>query len=684
MKSKNMKYLKIVSLASLFLCCTLNVIAKESAQQVIKFGKQNELVINLDNGLFTIKNKGTEIVVDASASYSSNGRKYGSKDYHNHKLTTSKKQDSLGLSTQYTLLSDGKDMPIMRQHFICYPDQEFILIQLEIVGHNLSSNYMAPLITNKAALSEDGDVRTLFVPFDNDTFIKYDAKPLSDQPNKSAELGAIYDNDSRNGLLLGSVDHMDWKTGIESAGIGKNIQQLAIFGGFSDVSITRDSMVHGSLKGDKIASPRMFIGYFSDWREGMEQYAKITRKLSPPYHSAWKGATPVGWNSWGVIREHLTYNKAIGVADFFDKQLPAFRNDDGTAYIDLDSFWDNMVSGGFSGNFSKLKDFVNFCKERNLEPGVYWAPFTDWGFKDTNERKAEGSDYKFSEMWTRTKNGYHDLDGGRALDPTHPGTQKRIAYVIEKLKDCGFKMIKIDFLSHAAIESTRFYDSTITTGMQAYKLGMECLSDHLANTMLVYAAISPSIATAPYAHMRRIACDAWKKIEDTEYTLNSLNYGWWQTYLYDYIDADHLVFENENQGANRARLISGLITGSVILGDDYSIQASWQEDVKKWLQLDAVNVLIKSGKAFQPTEGNTGKKTTQIFVRHDKDYMYLAVFNYQKGAAKITLDANRIGLSGKKKHLLTELLSNEQFTLQNELTVAFKQEGAYIYRISNK
>lgn len=684
MKTNDMKYLKTIPLTCLFVYYTISLIAKEPTHQVVKFGKQNELVINLTNGLFTIKNKGIEIVTEASASFLSNGKKYGSDDYHKRKLVKSKKKDKLGQSTIYTLFSDEKDMPAMRQHFICYPDQEFILVQLEIEGNDLSSNYLAPLVTSKAALSQGTDVRTLFVPFDNDTFIKYNAKPLSEQPNKSAELGAIYDNDSRNGLVLGSIDHVDWKTGVESAGNGRNIQRLALFGGFSDVSITRDSMDHGSLKGNKIASPRMFIGYFSDWRDGMEQYAKTTRKSSPPYQKAWEGATPVGWNSWGVIREHLTYDKAIGVADFFDKQIPAFRNEDGKAYIDLDSFWDNMVSGGFSGDFSKLKDFVNYCKERNLEPGVYWAPFTDWGFRDNNDRKAEGSSYKFSEMWTHTKNGYHDLDGGRALDPTHPGTQKRIDYVIGKLKDCGFKMIKIDFLSHAAVESTRFYDSTITTGMQAYRVGMECLSDHLANTMLVYAAISPSMATASYAHMRRIACDAWKSIEDTEYTLNSVNYGWWQTYLYDYIDADHLVFEKENLGTNRARLISGLITGSVILGDDYSLQAPWQEEMKRWLQLDAIKVLIKSGKAFRPVEANTDEKTTQIFVRHDEDCTYLALFNFQKEANKINIEVNRIGLSPDKKHILTELLNNEQLTLQNKLMVAFEHEGAYIYRISNK
>ncbi len=72
-------------------------------------------------------------------------------------------------------------------------------------------------------------------------------------------------------------------------------------------------------------------------------------------------------------------------------------------------------------------------------------------------------------------------------------------------------MIKIDFLGHGALESDHFYDPEITTGMQAYHIGMKFIDSVLDNTMLLYAAISPTMATAPYVHMRRIACDAFQR-----------------------------------------------------------------------------------------------------------------------------------------------------------------------------
>ena len=168
----------------------------------------------------------------------------------------------------------------------------------------------------------------------------------------------------------------------------------------------------------------------------MEQYAKTNRIVEKPYVFAWDKPTPVGWNSWGVLMEKINFENTTKVADFFADSVPEFRVGN-TAYIDLDSFWDNMVKGGFTGDFSKLKEFADYCKKKGLEPGAYWAPFTDWGWKDGSNRKAEGSDYTFGEMWTKTGNTYFDFDGARALDPTHPGTLARMDVILGKLVACG-------------------------------------------------------------------------------------------------------------------------------------------------------------------------------------------------------------------------------------------------------
>ena len=677
-------------LALAFVCLLLSAGSAGAAAKVspaprkviMRFGRAGNLSYDLKAGTADVSVNSARIITGMFASVRNQGKLVTSKDYtditYNKKLVST----TFGKGEKHTFILKGKDLPQMQQVFFTYPGKAYFLTELVLSGRDLKSNYMAPVVCGSADIQSEGDNRTLFVPFDNDAFVKYNSKSMSDfVTNTSAELGAIYDNASRKGLILGSVEHMVWKTGVKSAGKGRKLEELTVWGGYSEDGVTRDKIEHGPLSGAQLKSPLVFVGYFDDWRLGLEEFGRANRLAEPPYVFDWTKPTPVGWNSWGVIQEKINYDKAIAVTNFFADSIPSFRNEN-TAFIDLDSFWDNMTPGGTRGDFSKLKEFAAYCRERGLEPGVYWAPFTDWGFKGGAERTAEGSSYKFSEMWTKVGEGYHDFDGARALDPTHPGTHARMAYVIKKLRECGFKMIKIDFLGHAAAESDHFYDQSVSTGMQAYRKGMEYLVDLLGDEMLIYAAISPSLATGRYAHMRRIACDAWKSIQDTKYTLNSLNYGWWQTYLYDYIDADHVVFGDASEGENRARLASAVITGTLITGDDFSVDGPWTEQAKQLLQNAGLLKIVKNGIAFRPVEGNTDENASEIFsLQIGKDF-YLAVFNYDAKPRDYTIDLRRTGLQKSGSLVITELFTNKTFKqAAGAMHAAVGGKDAVIYKI---
>src|SRR5690606_2639047 len=366
------------------------------------------------------------------------------------------------------------------------------------------------------------------------------------------------------------------------------------------------------------------------------------------------------------------------VVDFFAsdiRQLP-----DGQAiYIDLDSYWDNLLKGGLNGDYSRLKQFADLAKSKGLKPGVYWAPFVDWGYKGGADRPVEGTGFRYGDIWTKVKGGYHDLDGARALDPTHPGTQQRLAMVIDRLKACGFEMIKIDFLGHAAIESTHFADPTVKTGMQAYHRGMQYLVEQLDGQMLVYAAISPNMATAPYVHMRRIACDAFSTMKDTRYTLNSLTYGWWQTHLYDYIDADHVVFKNASASENYARFLSSVITGSVVLGDDFSEPGAWHTTTQTLFENQALWAVIADGKAFVPVE--TDQYASRIFVKHGLGDTYIAVFNYGDDTEQLRLQGGRLGLDTTERYQLLDMATQDTVELSSETTVPLEARQGRLFHV---
>src|SRR5579864_9839761 len=87
---------------------------------------------------------------------------------------------------------------------------------------------------------------------------------------------------------------------------------------------------------------------------------------------------------------------------------------------------------------------------------------------------------------------------------------------VNRFLGAGFDYIKLDFLSHGALEGVH-YDSSVRTGMQAYNEGMRYVLNALGGRMFVSLSIAP-LFPYQYGHSRRIACDANQSlIGNTEY-----------------------------------------------------------------------------------------------------------------------------------------------------------------------
>lgn len=620
-----------------------------------KFGASGELKYSTQTGTYSMYFGDHQVISSAYSMVKNGDVSISSLDYEDRQVSIEDISDDFGDGQKMIVTLTAQDLPDMQQVFYAYDGSDYFLAEVFLRGESVVSNYMAPLVSSQVDIAEAGDNRFLFVPFDNDGFIRYRSHTLENYTTAtSSEVTAFYDDISRKGLVVGSVEHATWKTGIKGAGEGSELSSLVAWGGYTDENVTRDAKAHGSISGEEIKSPKLFVGYFDDWRLGMEEYGRANAVAEPRYVFEWNQLTPFGWNSWGAIQTDLSLDKAKAVVDFFVESLPDFRNGE-TAYIDLDSYWDNMVSGGLEGDFSNLVAFANYCKSNGLKPGIYWGPFVDWGKYD---RQVEGSVYSYAGAWTRVNGAYHDEDGGRAMDPTHPATQDRISLMIDKFIACGFEMIKIDFIGHASVDADHYYDPEVTTGMQAFRKGMEYLVDQLEDKMLIYAAISPNLATARYVHSRRIACDAYADIGATEYTLNSNTYGWWQDQMYDFIDGDHLVFGNGSMGENRARLASGIINGTIFSGDDFSVTGQWSERARILLQNEDVLEVAKDGVAFRPVDAHSESGASEIFVKEAEGIYNVIVVNYGE-AKSFNLNFERLGVEGTD-YGVKELFSGEE------------------------
>ncbi len=171
-------------------------------------------------------------------------------------------------------------------------------------------------------------------------------------------------------------------------------------------------------------------------------------------------------------------------------------------------------------------------------------------------------------------------------------------------------------------------------------------------------------------------------IDNTEYTLNSTGYGWWESHLYNYVDADHVVFNKESEGANRARLASALVTGTLITGDNYGEKGPWSKTAMILLQNKSLLEVIKDGKSFRPVEANTGNKGVNVFVKTAGAKTYLAVFNYSNSPFKYTLPLSRVGLSQSTKYSVTELFSNSHANWSGTIELSVPPSDVMLYVVN--
>lgn len=219
------------------------------------------------------------------------------------------------------------------------------------------------------------------------------------------------------------------------------------------------------------------------------------------------------------------------------------------------------------------------------------------------------------------------------------------AYYLNVFKSDGFDFLKLDFLSHGALEGIHF-DTNVMTGMQAYNQGMAYVMAQNNGRMFLSAAISP-IFPYQYTHSRRIYCDTSTSIGDTAATMQAVSYGWWiNSRLYQFSDPDLMKFAGGTANENQSRLINCAVAGTLFLDSDDLTSAMAQDLARTCLTNANINEVARAGISFRPVEGNTGTNAADVFVRQDGSTWYVALFNYTASSIIKSLNLPRLGISG--------------------------------------
>ncbi|MFV0268386.1 MAG: carbohydrate-binding protein, partial [Draconibacterium sp.] len=291
-----------------------------SCVEQLSFGSNGKLEYSAQTGTFSVFSGSLKIISSAYSEVKSGTIKISSMDYSDRQVAIEDITDDFGVGKKLTVSLSAEDLPEMQQIFYAYAGKEYLLTEVVLKGDNISSDYMAPIVSNKVDIGEQGDNRLLFVPFDNDGFVRYKSNAMDNfSETTSSEVTAFYDNNSRKGMVVGSVEQLIWKTGIKGSGQGNELSSLVVFGGYTKASVTRDRKEHGTISGNELKSPKVFVGYFNDWRDGLEEYGWAVATSQPRYVFDWDKPTPFGWNSWGAIQTNLNLTNATAVVDFFDK-----------------------------------------------------------------------------------------------------------------------------------------------------------------------------------------------------------------------------------------------------------------------------------------------------------------------------------------------------------------------------
>lgn len=580
----------------------------------------------------TLSNDNTPLLTNLTADYTLGQHTISTADYERQQIKVRTVNDIFGKGKCVTIVYSDARWPQVVQEFWLYPTH--VATRLTVKSDKqLSIAGIRPVVATLDESLSNASNRRLFVPYDNDAWIRYSSVPMTkDTLTTSYEVTAFYQPASRHGVVIGAINHDVWKNALITSSNGHHIQALS---GIAD-NLTRDKLPHGVVRGKEVRSAMFTIGVYGDWRDGMEQFAQFNCKITPA--RKWDKAMPIGWNSWGALAFNVNHDNSVETSDFFAKHLQnhSFYTADGLTYIGLDSGWNAFTE-------EQLKDFANHCKTNNQVPCIYWTPFVDWG-KDGNRPVPGAEQYKYKDVWLVANGQPQNLDGGYALDPTHPAVETMMRQTADLFRRCGFKYVKMDFMTHGRLEGDTWYDKNITTGTEAYNYGMKLL-DSIFYDMYLNLSISP-IFPSQYAQSRRIACDAWNKIKDTEYTMNALSYGWWVGQVYRYNDADHVVLRDATEGENRARITSSLITGIFILGDDYSAHGDSLAKARALILLTHPEInRIATGRAFRPLRGES-VQSEHVFCRNEANGdIYVATFNYHDEPLDFALPLGELGIS---------------------------------------
>ena len=628
------------------------------------------IALSLDkaNGTYDLTQDGRLLLRNAFAAADFEGTRLYTQEYDTHAIT----KDGDDILFAHT----KQGSPNLIQRF-SFRDDGLLASVAMVRPEGVTTAWISPLYTADDN-SLRGGTQFLQVPFDNDNFDSYKRASVT-SVNTSHEMTALLNKDTGSAVVIGSVTHDTWKTGLEWRGMFGKVKRFCAYGGMTDKQ-TRDSQPHGAVSGQSVVSPTIFIGSFGAWQEGLDAYGKANADIAPPLE--WDGGPIMGWSSWGVVQDSLTDEIAFAASDYYKENFQEWvEEDEGVLYINLDAWWNEAFGRSVEG----LRRFVDHCEANGQKAGVYHTPFAcwEWQLEDKTLMGTDGKSYHMNETVLHGVDGSMPptWDSAYPFDVTHPAVTQMIEEDIQRFIDAGFSYVKLDFMSHGAMEGKHF-DESVQTGIQAYNQEMARIVDQIGGRMFINLSIAP-IFPHQFANGRRIACDTFYSAGNSKYMLNSLTFGFWQRNIYACPDPDHIVVWGKEgkaeEGEARLRVTTGAIMSSFLAGDNFAaVSPEAQARFDLVLKNKDIMALARKGKTFVPAHLPAGD-SANIYTLQDGGVTYIAVCNFD--LLKKSFDLDLQALTGAGQTQVKELWSGAEMQAGEVLVVTVNGHDAKVFAV---
>ena len=613
--------------------------------------------------------------------------------------------DRIGNGQQLIVRHSGLNgSPTLEQVFRIYNDCPVVLIELRaIASESIQSNWIAPLIVDRkdddAGLGAGrpvGDSRLLEVPFDNDDWQRLNARRLDGAgvfSGTSFEFTTIFDLPSDHGWVIGSVTHDFWKTGIDfcAGSSPTRVDGLTVYGGAAtsdqagdnrlpqNPGGTHDLCPHGAMVGTTMQSPDIFVGFFSDFRDGLNEFGRVNAAVAPPL--PWKDGPPFAWMSFGAVSD-LRLEDVIGASDFLHDHLQPKGFSDARGHV-------CVIIDGNHFSADQLRQAAKHIHQNGQLAGYYLSPFACWpsGKEDPLAQAVDQTGLTFSQIALCDEQGrpIRVKDKACALDVTHPATLQWIDRQIRQAKQMGFDYFKLDFLSAGAMEG-KHHDPEIHSGIQAYNRAMQFIVKAIGPDKFISLSIAPMFPSQ-YGHSRRVSCDIYSQLTDlhwppfrhfgsTEYLLSCDTFLWWMAgSVYAFNDPDEITLSRFQRGDQlpeawaKTRIASAIVCGGNFIDSDAFDDPVAAQRSGELLTNPRINAVVREGIAFRPVVGalgsqwsqkHTGADAVDVFYRNDsaenEKAVLLAIFNFDADhPAEKKIPFGQIGLASSQHFLITDL-----------------------------